>query len=189
MLMMATVVSCGQEAGNMATVSGSHPDKTSVSVREKGVEVGGVRMLPSRNILRNMMASADHRTLMAAIKAAGLTETLNSTGPFTLFAPTDQAFSYFPAGTVAYLLQPGMSKELMNILTYHIVAGAYTSADLKNGMELTTLKGQKIRLSQEKGSWLVNGAKIKIADISSSNGVIYVIDAVLQPPGIHLSKQ
>ncbi|TDO20614.1 fasciclin domain-containing protein [Pedobacter duraquae] len=148
---------------------------------QEGVEVGGALMVPSKNIVENAMGSSDHTTLVAAVKAAGLVETLSGKGPFTVFAPTNAAFAKLPAGAVDNLLKPAMKKDLTNVLTYHVVAGSYKSADLKDGMELTTVQGQKIKLTKKDGAWWVNDAKITIPDVISSNGVTYVIDGVLMP--------
>lgn len=138
-------------------------------------------MVPSKNIVENALGSSDHTTLVAAVKAAGLVETLSGTGPFTVFAPTNEAFAKLPAGAVDNLLKPEMKKDLTNVLTYHVVSGSYKSSDLKNGMELTTVQGQKIKLTEKNGEWWVNDAKITIPDVISSNGVTYVIDGVLMP--------
>lgn len=155
--------------------------ETTTPAQEAGVEVGGAMMVPSKNIVENAAGSSDHTTLVAAVKAAGLAETLSGTGPFTVFAPTNEAFGKLPEGTVEKLLKPEMKADLTKVLTYHVVAGAYKSTDLKDGMELTTVEGKKIKLSQKDGSWWVNDAKITIPDVVSSNGVTYVIDGVLMP--------
>jgi len=147
----------------------------------KGVKVGGAMMVPSKNIVENALGSSDHTTLVAAVKAAGLVETLSGKGPFTVFAPTNEAFAKLPAGAVDNLLKPEMKKDLTGVLTYHVVAGSYKSSDLKNGMELTTVQGQKIKLTERDGTWWVNDAKITIPDVISSNGVTYVINGVLMP--------
>ncbi|WP_246625304.1 fasciclin domain-containing protein [Edaphocola aurantiacus] len=148
---------------------------------EQGVEVGGDMMVPSKNIVENAMGSNDHTTLVAAVKAAGLVETLSGAGPFTVFAPTNEAFAKVPKATLDNLMKPEQKEALTKILTYHVVAGAYTSKDLKDGMELTTVQGGKIKLMMKDGSWWVNGAKITIPDVISKNGVTYVIDGVLMP--------
>jgi len=148
---------------------------------ENGVEVGGALMVPSKNIVENAMGSNDHTTLVAAVKAAGLVETLSGTGPFTVFAPTNEAFAKIPKATLDNLMKPEQKAELTKILTYHVVAGSYTSKDLKDGMELTTVQGGKIKLMMKDGAWWVNGAKITIPDVISKNGVTYVIDGVLMP--------
>lgn len=148
---------------------------------QEGVMVGGALMVPTKNIVENAMGSTDHTTLVAAVKAAGLVETLSGKGPFTVFAPTNAAFDKLPKGTVESLLKPDMKKDLAGILTYHVVAGNYKAADLKDGLELTTVQGQKIKFSYKDKQWYVNDAKITITDAVSSNGVTHVIDGVLMP--------
>ena len=155
--------------------------------------VGGAAMFPTKNIVENAVNSKDHTTLVAAVKAAGLVETLESAGPFTVFAPTNEAFDKLPAGTVDNLVKPENKATLTKILTYHVVAGRLSSEDLwakvKAGdgkADLTTVeggiltvmaKGKKLYLVDEKGdkSW------ITIADVFQSNGVIHVINTVVMP--------
>lgn len=162
-------------------------------MNEKTVEVGGAPMYPSKNIVENAVNSKDHTTLVAAVKAAGLVETLMSAGPFTVFAPTNEAFSLLPAGTVETLVMPANKAKLTGILTYHVISGMLDSkalaAKIKTGngkAELTTVSGGKLWVVK-KGSklWLKdeNGgmAKIKIKDVYQSNGVIHVIDHVVLP--------
>jgi uncharacterized surface protein with fasciclin (FAS1) repeats len=160
---------------------------------EKTVEVGGAPMFPSKNIVENAINSKDHTTLVAAVKAAGLTETLQSAGPFTVFAPTNAAFDKLPRGTVENLVMPENKAKLTTILTYHVVAGRLDSQTLSawikkgNGSaELTTvaggklwvmMQGKNIVLKDENG----NKAKVTIKDVYQSNGVIHVIDQVLMP--------
>lgn len=150
-------------------------------MKDDGVMVGGAMMVNSKNIVDNALNSKDHTTLVAAVKAAGLAETLSGPGPFTVFAPTNAAFSKLPDGTVDGLLKPEMKNKLTAVLTYHVIAGRYTSKDLKNGMKLKTVQGQEITINKKGNSWLVNNAKIEIADVIDSNGVTYVIDTVLMP--------
>lgn len=152
------------------------------SSKQEGVMVGGAMMVPSKNIVENALGSSDHTTLVAAVKAAGLVETLSGTGPFTVFAPTNEAFAALPAGTVDNLLKPEMKGDLTKVLTYHVVAGALKAADLTDGMELTTVEGAKLKVSVKNGVVMVGDAKVTIADIISSNGVTHVIDKVLLPP-------
>ncbi|QNK64239.1 fasciclin domain-containing protein [Pedobacter sp. PAMC26386] len=154
---------------------------TSKMNTQEGVMVGGALMVPTKNIVENAVESKDHTTLVAAVKAAGLAETLSGKGPFTVFAPTNEAFDKLPAGTVATLLKPEMKKDLAGILTYHVVAGNYKAADLKDGLELATVQGQKIKFTKKDGQWYVNDAKITITDAVSNNGVTHVIDGVLMP--------
>lgn len=148
---------------------------------EKGVIVGGALMVPSKNIVENALNSSDHTTLVAAVKAGGLVETLSGAGPFTVFAPTNEAFNKLPAGTVEGLLKPEMKDKLITVLTYHVVAGRYTSKDLKSGMKLKTVQGQEITITKKGSTWLVNNATIEIADVIDSNGITYVINSVLMP--------
>ena len=166
-----------ENADSMAMDSTAMQD----SMMEEGVMVGGAMMIPSKNIVENAMGSADHTTLVAAVKAAGLVETLSGAGPFTVFAPTNDAFSALPAGTVDNLLKPEMKADLTGVLTYHVISGSVKSSDLTDGMELTTVQGGKLKVSVKDGIVMVNGAKVTIADIISSNGVTHVIDAVLLP--------
>ena len=160
---------------------------------EKTVEVGGAPMYPSKNIVENAVNSKDHTTLVAAVKAADLVTTLQSAGPFTVFAPTNEAFDMLPKGTVETVLKPENKKMLQGILTYHVVAGKLSAADLMakikegNGTaELTTVAGGKIWV-MKKGKGLVikdekgGMAVITIKDVNQSNGVIHVIDHVLLP--------
>jgi uncharacterized surface protein with fasciclin (FAS1) repeats len=148
---------------------------------EAGVMVGGANMVPSKNIVENAAGSADHTTLVAAVKAAGLVETLSGKGPFTVFAPTNEAFAALPAGAVDNLLKPEMKKDLTGVLTYHVVPGALKAADLKDGMKLKTVQGQDLMVSVKNGKVMINGANVTIADVISSNGVTHVIDKVLMP--------
>src|SRR4051812_36414916 len=163
------------------------------SAEEKTVMVGGAAMFPSKNIVQNAVNSKDHTTLVAAVKAAGLVETLQSKGPFTVFAPTNAAFEKLPAGTVDNLVKPENKDKLTNILTYHVVAGKLDSKELmkqvkkgKGSAELKTVQGGKLWVMQKNNSlWLKdeNGgmAMITIKDVYQSNGVIHVIDTVVTP--------
>lgn len=160
---------------------------------EKTVNVGGAPMYPSKNIIENAINSKDHTTLVAAVKAAGLVETLQGAGPFTVFAPTNEAFDMLPKGTVETLLKTENKAKLTTILTYHVVAGRWDSkaiaAKIKEGngtTELVTvsggklwasMKGNKIMLKDELGGW----ATVTIKDVYQSNGVIHVIDHVVMP--------
>ena len=160
---------------------------------QKDPEVGGAAMYPAKNIVENAMNSKDHTTLVAAVNAAGLVETLEGSGPFTVFAPTNEAFEKLPAGTVDTLLKPENKDQLVKILTYHVVAGKVSSKDLMKrikagngkaelktvagGTLTATASGGKIMLTDEKGGM----ATVTIADVYQSNGVIHVIDTVLMP--------
>lgn len=166
---------------------------TTFAQDEKTVMVGGAAMYPSKNIVENAVNSKEHTTLVAAVKAAGLVETLQGDGPFTVFAPTNKAFDMLPKGTVETLLKPENKSMLTTILTYHVVAGKVDAASLSkmikdgNGKaELTTvaggkltaaLKGGKVVLTDEKGG----SATVTTADVYQKNGVIHVIDHVVLP--------
>lgn len=165
----------------IAIIAGNVNAQSKMMSDEKGVMVGGAMMVKSKNIVENAVNSKDHTTLVAAVKAAGLVETLSGAGPFTVFAPTNEAFNKLPAGTVEGLLKPEMKDKLTGVLTYHVVAGKYTSKDLKNGMTLKTVQGEEITITKKGSTWMVNNAKIEIADVMDSNGVTYVIDTVLMP--------
>jgi uncharacterized surface protein with fasciclin (FAS1) repeats len=134
-----------------------------------------------KDIVDVASGSADHSTLVAAVKAAGLVETLKGAGPFTVFAPTNAAFSALPAGTVDGLLKPEKKDDLTKILTYHVVSGAVKAADLKDGQKIKTVQGGELTVSIKDGKVMINGANVTSADLASSNGVIHVIDAVLMP--------
>jgi uncharacterized surface protein with fasciclin (FAS1) repeats len=126
------------------------------------------------------IAAKDCKTLAAAVKAAGLVETLQGKGPFTVFAPTDAAFAAIQS-EVDKLLKPESKEKLSKILTYHVVSGKMKAADLKDGQELTTVEGSKLKVMVKDGKVMVGNAKVTTADISASNGVIHVIDKVLLP--------
>ncbi len=134
-----------------------------------------------KDVVDIAMGSAEHSTLVAAVKAAGLAETLKGAGPFTIFAPTNAAFSALPAGTVDGLLKPEKKADLTKILTYHVVAGAVKAADLKDGQKVKTLQGGELTVSIKDGKVKINGANVTAADLSGSNGIIHVVDGVLMP--------
>ena len=163
------------------TKMADQPKMDDKMAEEKGVMVGGANMVMSKNIVENAVNSADHTTLVAAVKAAGLAETLSGAGPFTVFAPTNEAFAKLPAGTVDNLLKPAMKTDLTKVLTYHVVPGMLKAADLKDGQKLKTVQGQELTVSIKDGKVMVNGANVTIADAVSSNGVTHIIDAVLMP--------
>lgn len=160
---------------------------------QKDPNVGGAAMYPTKNIVENAVNSKDHTTLVAAVKAAGLVSTLEGPGPFTVFAPTNEAFSKLPAGTVDTLLKPENKAQLVKALTYHVVPGRITAHDLvkmirkghgkaelktvEGGTLTATVQDGKVMLTDEKGGM----ATVTIADVYQSNGVIHVIDSVLLP--------
>ena len=159
----------------------------------KTVMVGGAEMYPTKNIVENAVNSKDHTTLVAAVKAAGLVETLSGTGPFTVFAPTNQAFDALPAGTVETLLKPENKAKLTSVLTYHVVPGKLNSWDLVKMMKdgnrsatLTTVQGETLTIKPNGSAIMVTDesggtSKVTIADVNQSNGVIHVVDKVLLP--------
>ena len=149
-----------------------------------GVMVGGALMVPNLNIVENAVNASNVTTVVAAVKAAGLVDTLMSKGPFTVFAPTNDAFAKLPAGTVETLLKKENLSTLQDILTYHVVAGAYTSADITDGMILTTVEGKTLKFTKDANGkiWINGSAMIETKDVISSNGVTHVIDGVLLPP-------
>ncbi len=134
-----------------------------------------------KDIVDVAIGSPDHTTLVAAVTAAGLVETLKGAGPFTVFAPTNAAFSALPAGTVEGLLKPESKEALTGILTYHVVAGAVKAADLKDGQKVKTLQGEELTVTIKDGKVMINGANVTAADLAGSNGVVHVVDAVLMP--------
>ena len=159
----------------------------------KNPMVGGAAMYPTRNIVANAVNSKDHTTLVAAVKAAGLVDTLSGKGPFTVFAPTNAAFGKLPAGTVATLVKPENKGTLTSILTYHVVPGRITAGQIqamaaRNGGTATfkTVQGGTLMFHKAGKGWAVMDAKggmarIAIANVMQSNGVIHVIDTVLMP--------
>lgn len=153
---------------------------------EKTVMVGGAAMFPSKNIVQNAVNSKDHTTLVAAVKAAGLVDTLSSKGPFTVFAPTNAAFGKLPAGTVDNLVKPENKATLTKILTYHVVPGKLNAAGLTDGKKLKTVEGETLTVKLDgKKVWIVDAkggtSAVTIADVNQSNGVIHVVDTVLMP--------
>jgi len=153
---------------------------------EKTVMVGGAPMYRTKNIVENAVNSKDHTTLVAAVKAAGLVDTLASKGPFTVFAPTNAAFGKLPAGTVDSLVKPENKAALTKILTYHVVPGKLNAADLTDGKKLKTVEGETLTVKLDgKKVWIVDAkggtSAVTIADVNQSNGVIHVVDTVLMP--------
>lgn len=149
---------------------------------DAGVMVGGAMMVPNLDIVANAMNASNVSTVVAAVSAAGLVDTLKGPGPFTMFAPNNAAFDALPKGTVDTLLLPENKAKLTSILTYHVVPGRYTAADLNNGQKLKTVNGQEITITKVGSKIMVNGsATVETADVISSNGVTFVIDGVLMP--------
>jgi uncharacterized surface protein with fasciclin (FAS1) repeats len=179
---VATVVftSCAGEekkAGSAETPTVTEGPK----VETPTTDTNKVQTPVAKNIVETAIASPDHTTLVTAVKAAGLVETLSGAGPFTVFAPSNAAFAKLPAGTVETLVKPESKAKLTSILTYHVVAGAVKAADLKDGQKIKTVQGEELTVSIKEGKVSINGANVTAADLASSNGVIHVIDAVLMP--------
>ena len=159
----------------------------------KNPMVGGAAMYPTKTIVENAVNSKDHTTLVAAVKAAGLVDTLSGKGPFTVFAPTNAAFGKLPAGTVETLVKPENKAMLTGILTYHVVPGRYTAAQIasmaamhRGTATLKTVQGESLRFMKNGNSWWVIDAKggkarITVPNVMQSNGVIHVVDSVLMP--------
>jgi uncharacterized surface protein with fasciclin (FAS1) repeats len=189
MSIILKIARAGAVAGLLAGAAFAAP----AFAAEMTVEVGGAPMYPSKNIIENAVNSKDHTTLVAAVKAAGLVETLQGKGPFTVFAPTNAAFEKLPAGTVETLLKPENKDKLAKVLTYHVVAanamsdaimkmvkddgGTHEVTTVSGGKLWVMVDGGKVKIKDESGST----ATVTIADVKQSNGVIHVIDTVLLP--------
>ncbi len=166
---------------------------SAVAQAQKDPMVGGAAMYPTKNIVENAINSKDHTTLVSAVKAAGLVDTLEGPGPFTVFAPTNEAFDKLPAGTVDTLVKPENKDQLTKILTYHVVPGKLTSKDIakliKKGdgkAELKTVQGESLTATMQDGKLILTDQKggtstVTIKDVIQSNGVIHVVDTVLMP--------
>jgi uncharacterized surface protein with fasciclin (FAS1) repeats len=153
---------------------------------DKTVMVGGAPMYPSKNIIQNAVNSRDHTTLVAAVKAAGLVKTLEGKGPFTVFAPTNEAFNKLPPGTVDNLVKPENKATLTKILTYHVVPGRLEASSLTDGKKLKTVEGETLTVKNSGGTVMLVDAKrgmstVTIPNVNQSNGVIHVVDTVLMP--------
>jgi uncharacterized surface protein with fasciclin (FAS1) repeats len=181
-------------AALVALAAAVTPAPVLAQMSEKTVTVGGAPMYPSKNIVQNAVNSKDHTTLVAAVKAAGLVDTLEGAGPFTVFAPTNAAFAKLPAGAVDTLLKPENKATLTKVLTYHVVPGRLTAVSLMKAVKdgegeahLKTVAGEDLTVKQAgPGKLTVTDAKgdvanVTIADVLQSNGVIHVIDTVLLP--------
>ncbi|RYY71174.1 MAG: fasciclin domain-containing protein [Chitinophagaceae bacterium] len=182
-----SVISCGEttkegtSTTNDSTAMTTPETTTPAPAQEQGVMVGGANMVPSKNIVENASNSADHTTLVAAVKQAGLVETLSGAGPFTVFAPTNAAFDAVPKASLDKLMTEAGKKDLTGILTYHVVAGNYKAADLKDGQKLKTVQGKELTVKVADGKVMINDAEVTTADAVSSNGVTHVINKVLMP--------
>ncbi|KAA0073565.1 fasciclin domain-containing protein [Tardiphaga sp. P9-11] len=170
----------------MISASFLEPATAKMMKGENTVMVGGAAMYPSKNIVENAVNSKDHTTLVAAVKAAGLVDTLASPGPFTVFAPTNAAFGKLPKGTVNTLVQPENKMTLTKILTYHVVPGKLEAADLTDGKKLTTVEGEQLTVKRSGRKVMIVDAKggtstVTIPNVNQSNGVIHVVNTVLMP--------
>ena len=186
LLSAAAVSVLALTAAVVAPVSAQDKMMKSELSGEKTVMVGGAAMFPSKNIIQNAVNSKDHTTLVAAVKAAGLVETLEGKGPFTVFAPTNAAFGKLPAGTVETLVKPENKATLTKILTYHVVPGKLAAADLKDGMKLKTAEGEELTVKHDGSKvWIIDAkggqSMVTISNVNQSNGVIHVVDTVLLP--------
>jgi uncharacterized surface protein with fasciclin (FAS1) repeats len=170
----------------MISASFLEPATAKMMKGENTVMVGGAPMYPSKTIVENAVNSKDHTTLVAAVKAAGLVDTLSGAGPFTVFAPTNAAFNKLPKGTVATLVKPENKATLTKILTYHVVPGKLEAADLTDGKQLTTVEGEQLTVKRSRGKVFIVDAKggmsrVTIPNVNQSNGVIHVVNSVLMP--------
>lgn len=175
-----------EDGSKMKATTKPREGKDMKDMKMSGVMVGGAMMTPDKDIVDNAVGSADHTTLVAAVKAGGLVETLKGSGPFTVFAPTNAAFDKLPAGTVGTLVQPENKQKLTTILTYHVVPGRLMAADLKDGQTLTTVEGETLTVMKKGDMVMLRDTKggmanVTIPNVVSSNGVTHVIDTVLMP--------
>jgi len=154
---------------------------SAAAVLALGIVAAQAGKTPQKDIVDTAVAAGSFNTLATALKAAGLIDTLKGKGPFTVFAPTDAAFAKLPAGTVEDLLKPENKAKLVSILTYHVVSGSVSSAQVVKMTSAKTVEGQSVRISTKDGGVMIDGAKVVSADIMASNGVIHVIDSVILP--------
>jgi uncharacterized surface protein with fasciclin (FAS1) repeats len=186
MLSAAAIGALTLTAAVTAPVSAQDKMMKSEMSGEKTVMVGGAAMFPSKNIVQNAVNSKDHTTLVAAVKAAGLVDTLEGRGPFTVFAPTNAAFGKLPAGTVDTLVKPENKPALTKILTYHVVPGKLEASSLTDGKKLKTVEGEELTVKKSGDKVMIVDAKggsatVTIPNVNQSNGVIHVVDTVLMP--------
>tara|TARA_B100000678_G_scaffold274945_1_gene266441 strand:+ start:113 stop:733 length:621 start_codon:yes stop_codon:yes gene_type:complete len=182
-LLIIGVIAFGGSDDDMSTTDMDTAPEMDMTDEEMGVMVGGALMTPDLTIVENAQNANNVTTLVAAVEAADLVETLNGPGPFTVFAPTNAAFDDLPDGTVDDLLMPENQEQLQGVLTYHVVPGEYMAADLTDGLELTTVNGEVLTFTvDDMGMLMINGeAMVETANVESSNGITHVIDTVLLP--------
>jgi uncharacterized surface protein with fasciclin (FAS1) repeats len=170
------LISCGSGESKETTA-----DTTATSETTAAADTTVAAPATPATVVDIAVGSADHTTLVAAVTAAGLVETLSGAGPFTVFAPTNAAFAKLPAGTVESLLTPEKKADLTGILTYHVVAGSVKAADLKDGQMVKTVNGKELKVTIKDGVVMIDGAVVTAADLVAGNGVVHVIDAVVLP--------
>jgi uncharacterized surface protein with fasciclin (FAS1) repeats len=172
-----SVAACGGDD------DGETPAADTAAATAATAETGAAEPAPAAgDIVETAVAAGDFTTLAAALEAAGLVETLQGEGPFTVFAPTDEAFAALPEGTLDELLLPENREQLESILTYHVVEGAVPSSDLSDGQQVATLQGGELTIGVTDAGVTVDDATVTAADVAASNGVVHVVDTVLLPP-------
>ncbi|MBC6990235.1 fasciclin domain-containing protein [Hymenobacter sp. BT491] len=184
----STEKSAATTAADLAVAdSAAMPTDSARMGKSDGVMVDGVAMTPDKTIIQNAVQASSVSTLVKAVQAAGLDGTLSGAGPFTVFAPTNAAFDKLPKGAMAGLLKPESKDKLKGVLTYHVIAGRLLAADLRDGQQLTTVNGEKIKVSVKGGKVMISNGKdapvtVTTPDVISSNGVTHIVDGVLLPP-------
>jgi uncharacterized surface protein with fasciclin (FAS1) repeats len=176
-----TIVAYNSNMNKDSSSSSSSSSSSIMQSSEATVMVGGAAMFPSKNVIENASKAPNLSTVVAAVQAAGLVETLSGPGPFTVFAPTNTAFEKLPDGTLTDLLKPENKAKLTGILTYHVVSGKILASDLIEGQTVKTVNGESLKVAKKDGKFTINGAMIETADVLQSNGVAHVIDTVLIP--------
>jgi len=174
---LSMLIACNQAPQN-DTTSAMAPESATATVGQSGVKDD----ISAPNVVQIASGSKDHTTLVAAVKAASLVDVLSTTGPFTVFAPTNAAFDKLPAGTVEGLLKPDQKDALSNILEYHVYVGVIKTDAMHDGQSLGEVNGKNITISVKDGKYMINGKATIVASIPASNGIIHVIDEVLLPP-------
>jgi len=194
-MLAASLASCGNDnskgadatteapgSGMTVADSANMPTDSARMGKTDGVMVDGVAMTPDKSIVQNAVQAKGMTTLVKAVQAAGLDGTLSGPGPYTVFAPNNAAFDKLPKGALDGLLRPESKDKLKGLLTYHVIASRLLAADLRDGQELTTVNGEKIKVSVKEGKVMINNATVTTPDVVSSNGVTHIIDTVLMPP-------
>lgn len=172
-------------SGCMSSASMNADGSMNAGSAEAGVMVGGAMMLPTQTLVTNASGASNLTTLVSAVQAADLVGTLSGDGPFTVFAPTNAAFDKVPSSALQSLMQPASKAQLQGVLTYHVVPGRLSAADLRDGQQLTTASGETLMVSKANGRVMVGNSKgmatVTQANVYASNGVAHVIDTVLMP--------